>query len=1305
METSGIETPASADQDKQPGTAFDLSLSQQEVWLDQRVWPESTHLHIGGGGFLRGHLDLLLFQTALTQLVSESETLRLVPLAQGGQLLLPDVKASLEIVDLATDGDPERMMLDWWTKSIVKPFELGTQPPWRFFLLRAGPGLNGVLLQFHHLVMDGWGTSRVLQRWSEIYNALLANVEPIRRSDPGYVAYVKDSVHYRESAAFQRDSEYWIQQFPALPAPLIERLQNRVQHALPKATLVVKRILRLDYNRLTSHAGQNGLSPFNIFLGALSLYFARVCNRQEVVVGVPSLNRGGHRYRETLGMFVGVLPILVKLPPEMTGSELLSAIGQTMRGALRHSRYPLSDLSRKLNLTRSGQAGFFDLLLSFERHDYQLNFGSARSVSSRQFFSGIARYPLGVTVCEFHEDADVELVLEASPDYFSQSQAELLGERLWALVDMFITSPQARIQGYPLAAPAEQIALVEGLHANVASHAAEAPFIVLFEKQVHLNPNATALVWDGGSLDYAGLNARAEQLENCLRQHGVGRKCVVAFAIERSADMVIAILAIAKAGAAFLPLDTDSPVARMAEILAESAAVVFVFQKSSRLRLAPLHACCIEIDEPFVNVGSALQGHGLAPTAQDLAYVLFTSGSTGRPKGVMIEHGALSRRLTWLARTYGVSAHDRTAQATQITFDPSLIELCLPLICGASMALPPPGRVLPESLAPFAIEHGVTIMAFVPSTLNRFLDATANLTGLQLRVACCGGEVLSPELANRFIHDTGARLFNVYGPTETTIFATAWECVKTASGKVLPIGRPVDDTRIYVLDSNQQLMPFGVTGEIYIGGAAVAWGYLNQPELTQEVFTSDPFLPGQRMYRTGDRGWLDLQGNLNFAGRLDRQVKLRGYRIELGDIEAALLRIDGVCQAAVNLISRDGKPALHAWVASLCGQTNEQLQSILRQSLPNYMIPGGINVLSRLPDSTAGKVDYAALPVPEYAPVAAGSRQPNTPLENQLLTLWRDALKQPDLSVSDNFFDVGGDSLAAISLLTGIEKLIGRRVPMYLITERPTVASLALALAEDTAESGLLIKLDQAHRNTDGTPHPSTVLYLAASGHGDLMRFQNLARTLGNTCELRMLQPPSASTITTIADLATLYVSSILKLGHGPCYLAGFSVGGLAALETTFQLQQAGVEVKGLILIDTIYPSRLWGGTTFWKLLGWFVRTLHIQDLSMNGRRLGAMLNDPGLVGQVMAVSGYRASAVTGSVNLIKSEGLATTWNRLLFSGWQGHLGQRLVERRVQGLHGSIFDDRNVVELAKAIGDVMNSTGKPNLIMNSTPVQ
>ena len=1293
METSGIGIPASGSQDTRPGTTFSLSLSQQDVWLDQRCRPESTHLNIGGGGFLKGPVDLSLFKSALQRLVSENETLRLVPLLEGGQLLLPDVQATLEIVDLATCGSPEKIMLDWWTKTIVKPFELGTKPPWRFFLLRAGADLNGILIQFHHLVMDGWGTSRVLQRWSEIYNALLANAEPSRPGDPGYLAFIEESAHYRRSAAFQRDSEYWIQQFPTLPEPLIEKRQNPTQHTLPNAILVAKRIPRFDYDRLTRYASQNGFSPFNIFLGALSLYFARVCNRQEIVVGVPSLNRGGRRYLETLGMFVGVLPILVNLTADMTGSELIAAIGLTLRGGLRHSRYPLSELGRRLNLIRSGQEGFFDLLLSFERQDYQLNFGSANSVSSRQFFSGIARYPLGVTVCEFHDDADVELILEVSPDYFLQSQAELLGERLWGLVDAFITTPQAKIESYPLASPLERIALVEGLHANVASHEAEAPFIVLFEKQVRLNPSATALVWDGASLDYASLNARAEQLAGCLRPLGIGRNSVVAFAIERSADMVIAILAIAKVGAAFLPLDTDSPVARMAEILAESAAVAFVFQRANRVRLAPLHACSIVIDESLVHVDGSLRLQNAAPSAQDLAYVLFTSGSTGRPKGVMIEHGALSRRLAWLTRTYGVRTSDRSAQATQITFDPSLIELCLPLIHGASVALPAPGRILPESLAAFAVAHRVTIMAFVPTTLNRFLDAAVNLPGLRLRVACCGGEVLSPELANRFIHETGARLFNVYGPTETTIFATAWECVKQPPGKVLPLGLPVDDTRIYVLDSNQQLMPFGETGEIYVGGAAVARGYLNGPELTQDVFMRDPFLTGQRMYRTGDRGWLDLQGNLNFTGRLDRQIKLRGYRIELGEVEAALLHIDGIDQAAVKLVQRDGRPALHAWVTSQRGLTSKQIQSVLLQRLPSYMIPGGINILSHLPESSAGKVDYAGLPIPEYAPMAALSRQPNSPLELQLLALWRDVLKQPALSVSDNFFDVGGDSLAAISLLTGIEKLIGRRVPMYLISERPTVVDLASALDDDTAESRLLIKLGRDQLKVANTASPSTLLYLAASGHGDLMRFQNLARAMANTCEVRMLQPPGASTITTISDLAKLYVNSILKEGRRPCYLAGFSVGGLAALESAFQLQQAGIEVKGLILIDTIYPSRLWGGTLLWKLLGWAVRTLHVQDLSMNGRRLGAMLNDPGLVGQVMAVSGYRASAVTGQIHLIKSSGLATTWNRLLFSGWHGQLGLRLVEQTVNGLHGSIFDDRNVVELARTIAGITNLAG------------
>ena len=1285
-----------------------LSTSQREVWLDQMAWPQSTHLNIGGGIYLQGPLDLILLKAALLQLTQENQTLRLVPTADGTQTLLESFLPEFPVTDLhvVASGfsadrpiDPtaaKAAMRLHWQKTMQVPFILGAGPLWRFALLRASPTLHGLSIQFHHMITDGWTTSLILQRWTAIYNTLLAGQPSIRPNTPDYLQFVEDSLQYASSEAIERDRQYWLTQVPELPSPLIERRGGaHGRQSLPVSHLVVQKIPRQDYRALESFAIAHQVTAFNVFLAALTIYFGQIYKQNRVVTGVPNLNRGGRRFRETLGMFVGVLAVGVDIKPGLPVSELLSAIAMSMRGALRHPRLPLSELGRSLEVIRSGRDGIFDLLLSFERQDYNLAFGEAQLVDIHQTFAGFSRYPCSVTVCEFHDDEDVEVVVEASSDCFGAGEAGLLGQRLWHIVQQIVAQPTQLVGDLSLIPVAERNLLIETLQPAASSSVEREPFICHFERQAALRPESIAVVWNQGRMTYLALNEKADRLASTLIRQGIGKDNIVAFAIERSVEMVVAILGIAKAGAAFLPLDPDAPVSRIQEVLELSGCVAFLIKTAQFERFGSLHAKPLLIDRILVEPTPTDIQPRPRPGLRDMAYVLFTSGSTGKPKGVVIEHEALAHRLTWLTQAYAPTPADRSAQATQITFDPSLIELCLPLIHGGGVALPPPGRLLPESLADFAVNHGVTIMAFVPSTMSRFLDSAAGRPDLKLRVACCGGEVLSPDLAKRFIDGTHGTLFNVYGPTEATIFATAWK-VSTGTGlAVLPIGKAIDDTRIYVLGTSLELLPLGVAGEVYIGGGALARGYLNRPDLTAAAFMDDPHQAGGRIYKTGDRGWLDPDGTLQFIGRIDRQIKLRGYRIELGEIEAALLALPGVTQTAAKLVERDGKPQICAWVSPMSGQSAEKILHSLRMKLPSYMVPSILSLMPRLPESSAGKVDYHSLQVPSAEASITVSRQPSNEMERELLALWQKVLKRPQLHVEDNFFDAGGDSLAAVSILTGIEKLIGRRVPMYLLTERPTVEGLAAALSEGTAATGLLVNLEPAPSASAISLEKAAPLYLAASGHGDLMRFQTLAKTLRGAPEVRMLQPPSASTVVRTVDLATMYSDVVVSQGTGPCYLAGFSVGGLAALETALQLKQRGVDVKGLFLVDTIYPSRLWGGTILWKTMGWLVRHLHIQDLSMNGRRLGAMLNDPGLVGQVMAVSGYRASVFDGPTHLIKSQGLASTWDRLLFLGWRQHVGRQLMEHRVKGMHGSMFDLNNVEDLAKVIRAGTVSTQVP----------
>jgi syringomycin synthetase protein SyrE len=1275
--------------------ALSLSLSQREVWLDQRAWPDSTHLNIGGSGFLDGPLDRACLERALTLLVAESDALRLAPLANGQQLLHAQVTPVLEYVDLSTSAEPRQAIRHWWQARIHVPFVLDGTPPWRFALLYGGGQLHGVTLQFHHLVMDGWGSNVVLRRWCEIYNALLRRETPPPCAARPYLDFIAESHAYTESAAYQADARYWRAQLPALPDALIERRHGDAPGAddgaarqLPRSRLVHQPIARTDYTRLEQHAASLGLSAFNYFLAALALYYARIGQCRDVVVGVPSLNRGGRQYRATPGMFAGVLAVTVSVLPGMRADELLAATKRAISGALRHPRYPLSELGRELEVVRHGRDGLLDIFLSYERQDYEMAFGGTPSEEARQLFSCTARYPLGVTVCDFHPAQDLELALDASSACFAPGEAELLGRRLWHLVECLRQQPDARLDDLPVLPADEHWALTVGLHRDVASHADPQPFIAQFERQAALRPAALALVWDGGSIDYATLDRRAGLLAQRLASFGAGPGAVLAMAIGRTPALVVALLAIAKTGAAFLPLDPDAPLERLADILEQSAARCLLIEPSTGGRLGQLHAQTVRVrwNDPLAGLAAPSASADAAPcpsraTPNDLAYVLFTSGSSGRPKGVMVEHAVLARRLAWLSRTYGVDWRDCGGQSTQATFDPSLIELLLPLVNGARVALPPPGRLLPESLAAFAVRHGVTFMAFVPSTLSRFVDAAAGMPGLKMRVACCGGEVLAPALARRFIAQTGARLFNVYGPTEACIFATAWQCSLQDGDAPLPIGQPIDDTRIYVLDGERRLMPMGVPGEIYIGGVTLARGYLNRPELDSASFVDDPFVPGGRMYRTGDRGWIGLDGQLHFTGRLDRQVKLRGYRIELGEIESVCLGVPGVSQAAARLVELNGKPQIHAWVGARGDVTAAWLQGVLRQRLPDYMIPSAISVLPVLAESGAGKVDYQALPLVLPFPPCSEARAPGSTLECELVAIWEAALAARPIGIRDNFFDIGGDSLAAVAILTDIEARLGCKVPMYTLTEHPTIEQLAVALGRKIMPPGMLVPLVAA----SGRPP----LYLAASGHGDLMRFQELARLLSANYDVYMLQPPLDAPLAGLAELAELYVNCILAQGREPGVLAGFSVGGVAALETARRLRHSGAPARALVLLDTIHPRSLLGGAASWRVLGWLVRTLRVQELSMNGRRLGALVNDPGLVAQVMALRGFHPSAFDGPTCLIRSSGLAN-WDRLFFGAWRRLMPGQLSERRVPGLHGSIFEQANVGELASALAAVLD---------------
>jgi amino acid adenylation domain-containing protein len=1277
-----------------------LSVVQRDIWIDQQSFPRSRHLNVGGYGEIHGSVNLEFMAEAIRRIAAESEALRLIPISAESQTLIAEPIVELIEKDFCAEPNPAQAAREFSQAffSDLLPLDDG-RPPWRVALLQVGEGKVGMLTQFHHIVMDGWGCWLFYVRWGEHYTALCEGREP--HSDPGraYSEAIRESLEFRQSSAFATCQAYWKQKFSKIPEPLFEpAVDIGGDGLLPDAILHTHVLPREFYDRVVAFSEGMGLIPYQVFLAVMGLHFTRLMNRDDVVIGVPGLNRGGKRYKQTLGMFASVSPLRIRASVGLTGRELISEIVSELRDVYRRQRFPLSEIGRSLKILEQGRDRLFDVVLSFEKTDFQIGWGDMTGCEARQIFSGVARYPLVVTICEFEPDQDVELSFEASAAVFSAAEVELLGNRLHHLTERLIEEPDRALDAFDMVPQSERSFLLGDRLANPEERPSPT-FVESFVRQAESRPQAPALVWTEGTLDYGEVDRLSSQWAQFLAGNGAGRDRTIAIAMDRGPEVVVSILAVAKAGAAFLLIDPDAPLARTKRMLEKIDAPIMLTVQAREARLTDVHSNCRVVDLQSVAPGISGPGESEhvaeAPAGSggdDLAYVVFTSGSTGEPKGVQISHRGLSHRLNWLARIWNISPNDRAGQVTQLSFDPCLIEILLPLTRGAAVALPPPGRRSAGELASFFASFDVTYCVFVPTSLRAFLEAAEKLGTVSMRLACCGGDALPAELCERFCSSIGGEIYNLYGPSEVSIFVTSWKYEPLQSGKPVPLGRALEGVCVHVLDDTGRLLPVGCVGEIHLGGVGLTRGYLGRPDLDEQVFVADPFQSGARLYRSGDKGYIGADGNLYFLGRRDRQIKLRGYRIEPGEIESALQTHAQVDFAAVKMLRNSSRSFLHAWIvpSPAASISVENVLRHVRNRVCDHMVPSSISVIPTLPVISNGKIDFAALPEPQKtAPLPRRDGRPLTELERQVALLWEETLKTGPVTLGDDFFQLGGDSLSSVALLVRLESLTGHRYPLTLITEQPQLQDQVEVISRRFGGESLCINFDFGSENLP-------LLYVAASGNGDLLRIRNLAQALAGVCSVRMLQPDD-NRLKSNGDFEKLssdYAQAIRERMKGtdapPPWIAGFSVGGIAALETVRHLDADGICYGGLILIDTVHPDRLWGGRLGWKLAAWIVRILGLRSLILNGRHLEAMFNDPGLNWQIDALRGYAPKPGPSTASLIASSGLAK-FQRWFFKPWNRVFTKTLSTRDVPGSHGSIFLPTNVTALAETIRVLMGA--------------
>jgi amino acid adenylation domain-containing protein len=1156
-------------------TRHPLSLGQQGIWVDQMLHPDVPLYNIGGHVHLPGPLDVECFHRAVELLVARHDCLRLrltrsrdeAGLPQ--QTVVPPHPVAVPLYDFRGKADPDAAARRWMQRRFVEPFELEGQPLFRYDLVRVADAEHYCLMQYHHLVADGWSLALFNRSLAELYGALRQG-RSAGATSFSYLDQVAEDQRYLASEVWRQDQAYWRQEYPFVPEPLLQPRSSGP--GLAGSDCHTVQLPQELYRRLGLLAGQHQASTFHVFIGVLAVYFARTQACGELVIGLPMLNRTKAAFKETGGLFASVCPVRFAVRTDGTFAELLSEIGRTLRAAYRRQRFPVGEINRMVKPTADHRQ-IYDVGLSFESQDYDAQFDTITS-RMEHLLHGCEQSPLMIYVRDIHAAADVRLDFVTNRAFFTAAEVRVLQDCLRHLLECVCAHADTPIRTLPLVTDAQYHRLVREWNRTAVDFGAARTVQSLFEDQAARTPDAVALLSKEGRLTYAELNARANQLARRLIALGVRPDVLVAVVMERSFELVVSLLGVLKAGGVYVPIDAANPAERIRQLLTDCAAPILLTVSHLQPVLETPSGLLdvLVLDRGGWSEGAPASGNPATRTEPGhLAYAIYTSGSTGRPKAVAISQRSLANLLQAMRRILEVEEGTRLLGVASPAFDISVAEILLPLIAGGTAVLVGERTAAdPALLARWIGESQPHIIQATPATWAALLDF--GWPGFHAADFITTAEAL-PEAVGSQLLWRCRRLWDLYGPTETTI----WSLYRQVTpGRISGlIGRPIANTSVHILDQHGQPLPVGVAGELHIGGVGLAREYLNRPELTAEKFIPDPFAeaPGARLYRTGDRCRWNAEGEVEFLGRLDHQVKLRGYRIELGEIEAALGQHPAVARSAV-LLREDqpGDKRLVGYVvlAPAAVWNITDLARHLGSRLPRYMIPAALVRLERLPLTPNGKLDRRALPAPDASrpDMAMVYVPPGDAIETQLVAIWCELLGVNRVGVHDNFFDLGGHSLLAVRLSATIERQFGRKLPVAILFQAPTVRLLAAWVSgkEEVKLSSSLVPLQPL-----GAKPP---LFLVHGWGGDVFCYLSIAAEMAPDQPVYGVQALGLETRTTphatVEEMAAHYVREIRTFQpEGPYYLGGHSLGGIFAFEVARQLRQAGQRVALLVLFDT----------------------------------------------------------------------------------------------------------------------------------------
>ncbi|HYR12217.1 MAG TPA: amino acid adenylation domain-containing protein, partial [Longimicrobium sp.] len=1043
-----------------------LSFAQQRLWFLEQLGGLGGTYHIPMRLRLQGELDRGALRRALDAIVARHEALRTTFVEvedEPVQRIAPVEKSRFHLAEHDLSGDPEAQPEFWRLtgEEARAPFDLAHGPLIRGRLIRLAQDDYALLVTMHHIVSDGWSIGVFTRELGVLYEAFRrGEPDPLPALPVQYADYAAWQRQWVEGDVLKKQADYWRATLGGAPEllelPTDRPRPARQDHAGESMGLVMDEALTAGLKALGQ---RHGTTLFMTVLAGWAAVLGRLSGQREVVVGTPTANRGRIEIEGLIGFFLNTLALRIELGGSPSVSDLLGRVRDRALEAQQNQDIPFEQVVELVQPVRSmAHTPLFQVMLTWQNVEGRLELpglrrrgvGAAGSPGSASEAAGsaseaAAKFDLSLDLSEW--DGRIVGIVTYATSLFDQATVERHVGYLRRVLEAMVADERQPVERLALLPEHERRQVVDEWNATDAEYPADACVHELFEAQAERTPGAVAVVFEDRSLTYAELNRRANRLAHHLRERGVGPDVRVGICVERGPELVVGLLGVLKAGGAYVPLDPGQPAERLAYMLADSAPAVVLTQQELRDRIEKTDVPVLDLDAdaPEWADHPATNPESGALTPAHLAYVIYTSGSTGRPKGVAVPHRGVVNLLRSMRETVGMEAADRLLAVTTYAFDISVLEIFLPLLHGAGTIILPRERAAdPGALAEAIRTYAPTVMQATPATWRMLVSA--EWQGAPGMRALCGGEALPAELASAVRSRVGA-LWNVYGPTETTIWSTS-EAVGGDSAGQVPIGRPLANTRLYVLDAAGEPVPVGVAGELYIGGAGVVRGYLGRAGQTAERFVADPFggEPGARMYRTGDLARWRPDGTMEFVGRADFQVKVRGFRIELGEIEARLAEHADVREAVV--LAREDVPGDQRLVAYFVGAVDaEALRAHLSERLPEYMVPAAYVRLDALPLTPNGKLDRKALPAPEGDAYASREYEaPASETEQALAEIWAEVLGVERIGRRDGFFELGGHSLLAIRVVSRVRQVLGMELQLAELFRSPVLADLARAI-------------------------------------------------------------------------------------------------------------------------------------------------------------------------------------------------------------------------------------------------------------------